>query len=791
MKLRSLLAGSRGLAASAVVALALGIGITALMFAIVDGIVLRGLPVHDADEIVHLERIPAPGADRRTQFLVSERALLSQQGSLIAVAGYAPRQINITAPGITPRRWPMALITANTFELLDTLPVMGKTFTGASAEGARPLLISDQVWREQFGSSPSAVGMTVRANGDPALIVGVMGAGFRFPINHHVWSPIDETAGATPIQLWGRLGRGRGLDDARVELTTRYQQAGAPADAGARIGVARYTSYLQGPDVVQLLETLFLASVGVLLIACANVANMLLARGLARRRDFAIASALGASRARLMRERLLEGLALAAPGALLGIGLAYAGAWAFTRAISASFPAPPYWVAVSVDSRVLLFVVAVTVFAALAAAALPAWRTRSAAISTALSDASRGTTSASLRRLTAALIVVEIALAAGVLIGGGLMGKGILRLSAARYQFAVSDVLTGRLTLPARAYPSPESRRRFYLALHGALESMSAARAAAIGSSVPFAAVPAMPFTLDAADADRSRWPLARPVFVSPGYFQALGVNLIGGRDFEPADREGRAPVAIVNQSFALKHARRADLIGQTIMVAGPTPAAPPVAATIIGVAPDLFVGNARGEDPEAMYFPLFQQAVPPDGISVLARGDAAGGALERALHSAVAAVDPELPLDRVMSLAVFRGGATWFYGVFGVLFLVFAAGALLLSLIGVYAVMSFGVTRRLREIGTRMACGATRADIARLVLLEGSRRLAAGLLAGALLAAYLTPRLALFLFQVSPRDPAVFAAAIALVALVGLSACAIPALRAARQDPNVCLRDE
>jgi predicted permease len=444
-----------------------------------------------------------------------------------------------------------------------------------------------------------------------------------------------------------------------------------------------------------------------------------------------------------------------------------------------------------VDNRVLMFVAAVSIFSGLAAAALPAWRSRSAAISTALSDTARGTSSASLRRLTTALVIVEIMLAASVLIGAGLMGKGILRLSSVRYQFAMSDVLIGRVTLPAKTYPDAESRRRFHLSLHDRLQSMGASRAAALGTSVPFAAVAPASFSLDPVDADRSRWPLARPVFVSPGYFQALGVNLIGGRDFEPGDREGRAPVAIVNQSFALKYARRADLIGQTITVGGAAPSAPPVRATIVGVAPDLFVGNPRGEEPEAMYFPLFQQTVPADSISVVARGDAAGGSLERSLYGAVAAVDPELPLDRVMSLGAFRGGATWFYNVFGVLFVAFGTGALLLALVGVYAVMSFGVARRRREIGTRMACGATRGDIARMVLFEGSRRLAVGLVAGGLLAAWLTPRLALFLFQVSPRDPAIFAAAMAIVAIVGLSACAIPALRAARQDPNVCLRDE
>ena len=525
---------------------------------------------------------------------------------------------------------------------------------------------------------------------------------------------------------------------------------------------------------------MFLAGLGVLAIACANVANLLLARGLARRRDFAIAGALGASRARLMRDRLLEGLALALPGAIAGVLLTYAGAGMFTRAIASS--SPPYWVKIVVDARVLAYASAVTVLSALAAAALPSWRSGSAALSAALSDEARGTTSSTLRRTTAALVIVEIALATGVLIAAGLMTKGIARLGAAEYAFAVGDVTTGRVSLPAQTYPDADRRRAFFTTLFARLRALPGTEAA-MGSSIPFAAAESVAFSLDRGSEAADDWPQARRVAVSPAYFSTLGVRLVGGRDFETADGPARAPVAIVNLSFALKHARREDLIGRTIRLGSAD--APP--ATIVGVAPDLAVGNPRGEQPEAVYIPLFQHPNPPAGITVLARG---GTGLEPALRGAVAGIDPDLPLDRVLTLAMVRERVTWFYRVFGLLFLAFGLGALVLALVGVYAVMSFGVTQRRREIGTRMAFGATGGDIARMFLREGSWRLALGLAAGGLLAAWLTPRLSLFLFRVSPRDPAVFAAALAVVAAVGLAACAVPAWRAARQDPNASLRD-
>ena len=691
--------------------------------------------------------------------------------------------MNVTASGVTPRRWDAALVTSNTFAILGVEAARGRVFDAPlDARGVLPVLISDDVWRVQLGAEPSAVGRAIEANGVPAVVAGVMPPGFRFPFNQQLWIPIDERAGLQPVALWGRLAPGVGMAEAASRLSAAYA---APSPSSARVGAAPFTAFIQGPEIVRLLDMMFLAGLGVLAIACANVANLLLARGLARRRDFAIAAALGASRARIMRERITEGVALAVPGALLGVVFAYAGAAVFTRAIAAS--SPPYWVAVVIDARVLAYAAAIALLSALAASALPSWRSGSAAVSNELSDEARGATSGSLRRTTAALIIVEVGLAVSVLIAAGLMAKGIARLADAEYAFAVEDVTTGRVSLPARTYPDAARRRAFFMALHARLQAVPGV-AAALGTTMPFAMAATTAFALGPPPhPPEAEWPDVHVVAVSPGYFGALGVTPLGGRDFEIGDGPDRAPVAIVNLSFALKHARREDLIGRTIQIG--TPGFPP--HTIVGIVPDLAVGNARGEQPEAVYMPLFQ-ATPflPDGITVIARGGSAAGDVERAMREAVSAIDPALPLDRVATLATFRESVTWFYRVFGFLFLAFGLGALVLALVGVYAVMSFGVTRRRREIGTRMALGATRGHIARMFLLEGAWRLAVGLAGGALLAAWLTPRLALFLFRVSPRDPAVFAAAVSIVAAVGLAACALPAWRAARQEPTECLRE-
>ena len=773
-------------------ALALGIGLTALMFAIVDGTVRRGLPSPAASEIVHLGRLAAPGDDARAIFLVSERQALEGQASLSALMGYRPTELNIAGDGLTPRRWVSALVSAGTFDVLGARAAIGRAFTpgDVAVEGTAPLVISDTVWREQFGADPSAVGRAVRVNGAPAVVTGVMPPGFKFPFMQQAWLLLDDRAPAMPAALWGRLAPGVSASDAAAELTTRYAQiraaAGAPPESAAtRIDVVPFTTYIVGSQLVLLLDTLFLAGIAVLVIACANVANLLLARGIARRREFAISSALGASRARLMRDRLLEGLVLAAPGALLGIALTYTGAAMFNDAIAVS--SPPYWVSIVVDARVLAYVVGVTVATALAAAALPALQGGRTPPSSALTEETRSTTSGSLRRTTMALVVIEIALSAAVLVGAGLMGKGIARLSSTAYDFAVDDVVTGRISLPGQTYRTPEDRREFFLTLYTRLQALRTPHAVALGTSLPFRFADTVLFSLGAGDAEPTRWPEAHQVLVSPGYFDALGVVTIGGRDFEEADREGRAAVAIVNLSFALTFARRDDLIGRTITIGDETP----LTATVIGIVPDLAVGNPRGENPETIYLPLLQQAAPPSGISVIARADVPSAAVARELRGAVAEINPDLPLDSVLTLSAVRESATWFYNVFGMLLMTFGLGALLLALVGVYAVMSFAVTRRRREIGTRMALGATGGNIARMFLREGSAQLAVGLFAGVLLAAFFAPRLAPFLFQVEPFDPAVFIGATAIVGVVALSACALPSIRAARQNPTESLRDE
>ncbi|MDQ3071232.1 MAG: ABC transporter permease [Acidobacteriota bacterium] len=790
MKLRPLVARSQGLAAAAVAALALGIGLTALMFAIVDGTVRRGLPVPDPGAVVHLERVPAPGQDALPGFPPAERETLTGQRSLAALAIYQLGQTTISGPGLTPRRWDHAAVTDNTFEILGARAALGSVLaTGAGARAGGPvgLIVSDVVWREQFAAERSAVGRGVAFNGHPAVIQAVMPAGFRFPFNQHVWTRLDERDPAPAAALWGRLARGVTATEAEAELSARLQQAAqGQGSAAPRAGVTAFTSHILTRPLVRILDAMFLAGLGVLAIACANVANLLLARGLARQRDFAIASALGASSGRLMRERVVEGLVLAGAGAVLGVALTYAGANVFSRAIEAS--APPYWVSVAVNGRVLLYVIAVTVLTALVAAGVPSWRSGAAAISTSLTDNSRASTSRTLRRTTAALVIVEVALSACVLVCAGLMGKGIARLSSEQYAFATADVSMGRVGLPAAGYPTPEARREFFITLHTRLQGLSGGGPAALASSVPFAAAATPRFSLDRRAPDPTRWPRARRVLISPGFFDTLGVRLIAGRDFEEADREGRAPVAIVNLSFALQFARREELIGRPLHV-GTADAARP--ATIIGIVPDLHVGSVRGEQPEAIYLPLFQQEQPPGDISIVARGRAPASAVEKELRAALADLDPALPLDRANTLAAFRDSATWFYRVFGFLFLIFGCGALVLALLGVYAVMSFAVTGRRREIGTRMALGATRGNIAALFLKEGTLGLAVGLAAGGAMAAFFAPQLSLFLYQVEPRDASVFAAAAAAVAAVGLSACAVPALRAARQDPNASLRDE
>ena len=797
-----LLAKNPGFAAVSILTLALGIGLSAAMFSIVYGALLRGLPFHEADRLVALSRAnPAEGSDRMGVTLHDFEAWREQQSAFESMGAFYSGTVNIRGAE-RAERFDGAFLTAGTLEMLGIQPQLGRSFTPEDDRpGAPPvILLSNEMWQSHYGGAPDILGRTVRANGEEMTVVGVMPEGFHFPQIETVWVPMRRSAGAERrgegvwLEVIGRLRDGATVEQAAAQLASisrRLELEHPATNKGIQARVDSLHEDYIPREPRMLLYTMLGAVLMVLLIACANVANLLLSQAAVRIKEVGIRSALGASRRRVVTQFLTEPLAMALGGAVLGIGLAWLGVRLFNDAIADT--EPPYWMRIQVDGPVLLFVLAIALFAALASGVLPALRATAGDTNEILKDESRGSSSFRIGRLSRSLVIFEIALSCGLLVAAGLMIKSVTQLRNVDFGFPTAELFTARIGLPEAAYPDSAAQVAFTGELDRRLHEVPGATAVALSTALPGMWANGSRVALQGASyAEERDLPSARRITVSPGSFEVYGMSVLEGRDFGPQDREGAHPVAIVNRAFARKHFPGGGAVGRQIRVDASLRADAPTAPwrTIVGVAPDLHVSGVENEDPEALYLPLAQD--PQRFVSILARGPGDQPlALTHAVRAAVEGVDSDIPLYFVDTLAGRIAGNNWFYNVFGGIFMIMGFVALFLAAIGLYGVMAFSVSRRTREMGLRMALGAQGRDVVRLILRQGVSQLAIGLGIGVALAAGVSQLLSAALFQVEPRDPLIFSAIVAVLALTGLAASWIPAVRATRVDPNVALRCE
>jgi len=483
---------------------------------------------------------------------------------------------------------------------------------------------------------------------------------------------------------------------------------------------------------------------------------------------------------------LAEPLALALAGAALGVGIAWAGLGLFTRAIADTNP--PYWLEFGMDGPVLLFVLGTALFSTLASGVLPALRAASGNTSEILKDESRGASSFRLGRISRALVVFEIALSVGLLVAAGLMIKSVTKLRTIDFGFDTGQVFTARVGLPESDYPELADQARFFEELHGRLRAVPGVESVSLSEALPALGAAGTDFALEGeAYATERDYPSTHLSAVAPGSFDAFGVSVLQGRDFSEQDREGTLPVALVNESFVRRHFADGTAIGRRIRLGGEGSEEP--WRTVVGVVPDMYLDGVENEEPEGVYTPVSQD--PRRFMSIVARGRGEPRALTAAVRDAVASVDADSPLSFVETLSERIATSTWFYRVFGTIFMVMGFVALFLAAIGLYGVMAFSVSRRTREMGVRMALGARGKDVVGLVLKQGMLQLALGLVLGLGLAAGVSQLLAIILFDVQPRDPAVFLSIMGVLALTGMLASWIPARRATRVDPMVALRTD
>jgi putative ABC transport system permease protein len=781
------------LAVVAVIAFALGIGLTASMYSIAYAVLYRGLPVHDSDALYFLSRtFQESGGYTRVASFLDYLDWRERQTSFVDLGAYVTYNRNLSDETSRPEQVAAASITPSLFSTLGIAPALGRELEKTEVGPGNPVvIISDALWRSRYAGDPSILGRTLRANGETYTIIGVMPPDFDFPGGQKLWFPIPWDRSALTrengqVFVVGRLrpGVSRGAAEAEMSsivasLAREYPDTNRPASVHAD----PLSRMFVGSDDRTILGTMLAASFFVLLIACANVANLLMARATGRSKQLAIATALGASRRRILGGLLLEASVLAGGGAILGVLLANGVVSWFAKAISRV--GAPAWVAFKVDLPVLLFTVAVAALAAFMAGLMPAWRAAAVSVHEVLQDESRGASSLRMGRWSQGMVVTAITLAFPLLVGAVLMIRSVAASSRDR-AFQTDGVLAARINLPGREYPTDDARRAFWDQLLDWARGQPGVTATTYTSALPGVGTGMNRVGVEGVeylrDIDR---PWVRVARVLPDFFRLLGVQPTSGRLIEASDRDG-PPVAVVNQPFVDRYFGGTDPLGRHVFVQEMSGL---VEHTVVGVVPDLMMGGDNQGTPEGIYQYPAPGTLGGGYLLVRAGGDPLS--LVTPLRDEVTRLDPELPIPRLDTLDGFIREAFWLIEILGSIFTAFGLAALFLAAVGLYGVLAHSVTQRTREMGVRRALGARNGDILGLVLRAGLRQVVLGLALGSGLSLLVSRYVAAALFHVRPRDPVTFAAVSVVLLVVGIAAMVVPATRAMRLDPVEALRWE
>ncbi len=794
-----------GSSLGAVLAMALGIGLTVSMFAVIDGAVLRGLPFEESERLLQLEQRdfnPSPSGTR-----VSEHDFVdwrSQQQSFEALAGFDPITVNLSDEYL-PERYHGVRISASFLDLLRVKPFLGQGFRAEDERpGAPPvLLIGHHVWRQRYDSDPDIVGRVVRVNAEPSTVIGVLPPGFRFPFRHDVWLPLQLSPGETErgsgmrLGVFGRLADGVSIKQAAAEMETigrRLEEQYPEANKGIGVAVKPYVDSFIDQRAQLLLGVMLAATLLVLLIASINVANLLIVRAASRGHELAIRSALGASRAQTLGQVLLDAGLLATGGVAVGVMLAHLAVGALSASIADMDP--PFWVSFQIDGRVLFFTLGVTVLAALAAGLGPAWQASKPDLNRVLQDAARGSSSFRMGWLSRKLVIIQLAVSFPLLIGAGLMVRTVATINNYDLHLEPQQILTARLALFDAKYPEREDWQAFFEDLESRLAAKPGVSAAGIGTILPLdttTSVSARYLVRGTAYDEASDMPVARFLRITPGYLKTLGVAVRHGRGVTASDRQAAPAVVLVSEALARQQWPGENAIGQRLRLwRGKNEPEDPDSgwAEVVGVAPNLHFGDFDNPgDAPAIYFPFDQY--PKSEAWIVVRTAQEPMAFAETLRQTVREIDPNLPLFYLRPMQEVVSRAMFFPILLGTMFSIFGAAAVLLATIGLYGVIAFRVAQRTREMGVRMALGGTSRDVLTLVLRQSLMRASVGLLIGLALAVPLGFALRGALFRLQPMDPMTFGLTALLLLSVAAVACFIPAVRAASVDPIEALHQD
>ncbi len=788
---------SPGFTFVAVLTLALGIGANTAIFSLVNGVLLRPLIYPDADRIIYFEGQNLPQGITDSNISVLDfQDWTAQSQAFSHTAFFWTGGAALAEQGGEPERVPRVGVKSSFFDLLGVQPMLGRSFLSEDDRPAQPAvaILSEGLWKRRFGSDRNIVGKAITINTQPVTVIGVMPGGFAFPENTQIWTPAAVIAAEEPrdnrsYTALGRLKPGVELEQAQSQVSAinaQLAQAFPDTNKNWDAHLARLHERLVRSVRPSLL--LLLGAVGcVLLIGCANVANLLLSRAAGRQKEVAIRTALGASRGRIVRQMLTESVLLSTIGGALGLIFSF---WFVELLISISPPDSPRFSEANLDYRVLVFTLVISVVTGIMFGLAPALQASMLDVSGSLKEGGRSGEGYRRTNARSLLLIGEVAISLILLVGAGLLIKSFIRLQEVKPGFNPERVLIASLSLPGAKYKEDQQRVDFYRALIERLRGLPGVQAAAAGANLP----------LHASDfgIGRSFIPEGRPLnadesadaswsTITPAYFEALQVPLLAGRTFNERDNATGPKVVIVNRKAAIKHfGSETAAIGKRLTIWRDEK----FLREIVGVVGETKPGGLEEEGGAQIYTPHAQ-----DGswgfMTLVIRATADPVAMSNTLRREVLGLDKDLPIFNVKTMEDVVAASIGSRRASMLLLSVFAGVALLLAAVGIYGVMAYTVTQRTQDIGIRMALGAQAGDVLRMVVRQGMTLVLIGIGAGLAGALGLSRVIANLLFGVNAIDPMTFAAISLLLAFVALLACYLPARRAARLDPIIALRSE
>jgi predicted permease len=794
---RRVLIRHRAATVIAVVTLALGIGANTAIFSVVNSVLLRPLPYPNAERLMtiwedHRARNGPVNEWTSPPGFEDWRDQAKSFDHVVAFQGWQP---TLTGQG-DPEQLVGALVSHDTFATLGVTPALGRSFRPEEDQRGveSGVIISQGLWRRRFGADPSLVGKKISLNGESLVVIGVMPAGFNFPIiaGADIWRPIRPALnpgcqrGCITVRVMARLKPDATEAQARAELNSiaaRIEQQFPDTNTKVGATLVPLHEFLVGPVKTQM-RALLVAVGFVLLIACANVANLLLARSATREKEIAIRASLGAGRRRIARQLLSESLLLAVIGGAMGLLLAY---WLVDLLVSFSPQGTPRLDEIGIDRRVLGYTMAITILTGLLFGAAPVWQLFKVDLNQSLRDGGKGLQVArSGRRALSALVVAETALALTLLVGAGLLIRSFIRLQRVDPGFNPRNLLAAVVTLPQADYPEQNQIAPFYSRLLERVRTLPGVRSAAAVSSLPLAGNDSdAGFLIEGRPEPRSdQRPVAWISSVSQDYFRTMGMRLIAGREFTERDNENSPKVVIISEAAARRHFPKEDPIGKRIGNGRPDGW-----REIVGITADVKHFGLTQDARVSMFFPDRQR--PSRQMFIVARTAADPLSLGPALRGEVAVMDKNLAVSNISAMEEVTAQSIGQERFTLLLLGLFSALALSLAAAGIYGVMSYAVAQRTHEIGVRVALGAQTRDVLKLVVSQGMALVLAGVGIGLASSLALTGFIRGLLFGVSATDPMTFVAISILLSVIALLACYLPARRATKVDPMVALRRE